>query len=75
MNTPKCFLDDKEAVDSFNVEVGNDYEILVPLNVCQDHLNESEQLGDEFDKKYGAQIEKLAIEHAINISDYYESRR
>lgn len=67
-----CFLDQKEAVDSFDVEAGNNAEIPVTLNVCEEHLKEADILGYRFDQKYGREIEKLANERLLDMADYYE---
>jgi len=55
----RCFLDGNDAVDSFDVECGNNAEYSITLNVCQQHLEESEKLGYGFEEKYGATIEKI----------------
>jgi hypothetical protein len=59
MTAIKCFLDGNEAVDSFEVECGNNAEYTIMLNVCEKHADESDKLGYGFDEKYGKEIEKL----------------
>lgn len=58
----KCFLDNNEAVDSFDIETGNNAEVGVTLHCCQIHMDEADKLGYEFEQKYYMEIEKLANE-------------
>ena len=68
----KCFLDDNEAVDSFDVESGNNAEIPVTLEVCQKHFDESEKMGYGFEQKYGKEILVLAYERLAAIADSHD---
>ena len=55
----QCSLCHREADDSIDVECGNNAEYSITLNLCAEHLKESETLGYGFDQKYGAEIEKM----------------
>jgi hypothetical protein len=57
-----CSLCEKIAVDSFEVECGNNAEYSIQLNVCEEHLKESENMGYGFDEKYGLEFEKILAE-------------
>ncbi len=57
-----CSLCEKDAIDSFEVECGNNAEYSIELNVCEEHLKENEDLGYKFDEKYGAKFEEILYE-------------
>jgi hypothetical protein len=55
--TMKCSLCKKEAIDSTDVECGNNAEYSITLNLCHSHCHEYEKLGYEFEEKYGKEIQ------------------
>ena len=61
----KCSLCNSEAVDSIEVECGNNAEYAISLNLCEAHLNESQETGYAFEEKYGRQIELLLSERFV----------
>lgn len=65
----KCELCPKEASDSMDFETGNNAEMAVTINLCQDHLDEQEKTGYEFEKKYYTQIEEAAWESLRSQAD------
>lgn len=58
----RCSLCGSYAIDSINVECGNNAEYLISLRLCEDHFKEQEDLGYKFDEKYGAKIERILSE-------------
>lgn len=58
----KCSLCGQPAIDSWEVECGNNAEYSIVLNVCEEHLKESEDLGYGFDEKHGGKFEKILAE-------------
>jgi len=54
-----CSFCKNEAVDSMDVECGNNAEYSITVNLCKKHLKESDATGYKFEEKYGARIEQM----------------
>lgn len=54
-----CSFCNSEAVDSVEVECGNNAEYSIEIKLCETHLKEQEETGYKFEEKYGARIEQM----------------
>ena len=65
----KCGLCDNQAEDCLDFDAGNNAEIPVSVNLCEDHLKEEEKMGAYFQSKYGTQIDRLAYDRLVDQAD------
>lgn len=62
MKFPKCLLCENGAVDSICFESGNNAEIPVDVDLCQEHLEEQEKTDYAFEQKYAYEILQAAYQ-------------
>ncbi len=55
----KCSLCQKEAIDSFITETGNNAEISVVVNLCQSHFDEWDNAELVFEGRYAEELLEL----------------
>ena len=55
----KCSFCKSDAIDSMDVECGNNAEYSITVNLCDVHAKEADELDYKFNEKYGAIIEQM----------------
>lgn len=58
----KCNLCGKEAFDAVDFEAGNNAEIPVSINLCDQHFSEQEKDFKKFMDQFGGKIDELAYD-------------
>ncbi len=62
---PFCSFCDGPSITSFEVEAGNDAEVWIPIELCQDHAAENDRDENAFDKKYADRFNELASQREV----------
>lgn len=57
-----CLVCNQTSFDSIDFESGNNAEIPVTVNLCEEHFKEAEEYGHNFERKYAEEIIKAAYE-------------
>lgn len=60
MSNPDCSLCSKEAVDAIGIDAGNNAEVGIIVNLCEEHFKEQEEMGYEFEEKYAERFNEMA---------------
>jgi hypothetical protein len=66
---PKCSLCSNVSVDSFETEAGNNAEIPVTVNLCEEHWTDYEKDEDGFMDRNAEKFDEMAYDQMIDHAD------